>query len=82
MTPTGGGDMTLQATAGPMDTMLDMVTPATSVLTPRKATSPPPLVPTSWAVPLPTRTGCPTGPPETLGRMYQQKLQLLRSLIY
>jgi hypothetical protein len=40
---------------------------ATPVPIPRKATSPPPLMPTSWVDPWPTRTGCPTRPPEAQG---------------
>jgi hypothetical protein len=80
--PTGGRDLTLQATAGPMDTVLNMGTPATPAPTPRKATSPPPRATTSWAVPLPTRNGRPTGPPEASDWTYQQNLSLLRPLIY
>jgi hypothetical protein len=61
---------------------LDMATPATPAPTPRKATSPPPCTTTSWAAPLLTRTGCPTGPPEALGRTNKQNLSLLRPLIF
>jgi hypothetical protein len=82
ITPTGGGGLTLEATAGPTDTVLDMVTPATPAPTPRKTTNAPPFVTTSWVAPSPTRTGHRTGPPEALGRTYQQKLRLLRPLIY
>ncbi len=34
------------------------------------------------AAPLPTRTGCPTGPPEAPGRTYKQNISLLRPLIF
>jgi hypothetical protein len=80
MTPTRGGDLTLRATAGLTATALDMATLATPAPTPRKLTSPPPLATTSWVDPLPTRTGCPTGPPEAPGQMYKQNLSLLRPL--
>jgi hypothetical protein len=80
-TPTRGGDLTLQATAGLTATALDIATPATPASTPRKVTSPPPCATTSWVAPSPTRTGRPTRPPEALGWMYQQNLSLLRRLI-
>jgi hypothetical protein len=82
MTPTRGEDLTLMATAGPMATALDMATPATPASTPRKVTSPPPCTTTSWAAPLPTRTGCPTGSPEALGWTLKQNISLLRPLIF
>jgi hypothetical protein len=82
MTPTRGGDLTLQATAGLTATTSDMATPATPAPTPRKVTSPPPHATTSWAALPPTRTGCPTGPSEALGQKYKQNLSLLRPLIF
>jgi hypothetical protein len=69
MIPTGKKDLTPPVTAGPIDTALDMGTPAIPVLTPRKATSQPTLVPTSWTDSSPTRTGQPTRPPEAPGQM-------------
>jgi hypothetical protein len=82
MTPTRGGDLTLRTTAWLMATALDMATPATPAKTPRNVTSPPPCATTSWAAPSPTRTGCPTGPPEAPGWTYKQNLSLLRPLIF
>jgi hypothetical protein len=82
MTPTRGGDLTLRATAGLTATALDMATPATPALTPRKVTISPPCAMTSWAASLPTSTGCPTGPPEAPGQTYKQNISLLRPLIF
>ncbi len=82
MTPTGGRELTLRASADPMDTVLDMVTLATPAPATRKVTSSLPRATTSWAVPLPIRTRYPTGPPEAPGLMNQQNLSLLRPLIY
>ncbi len=82
MTPPRGGDLTLRATAGLTATALDTATPATPAPTPRKVTSPPPRAITSWAAPLPTKTGHPTGSPEAPGQIYQHNLSLLRPLIF
>jgi hypothetical protein len=61
----------------------DMATPATPAPTTRKVTNPLPRATTSWATPLPTRTGRPTGPPEAPGQTYKQNLSLLlRPLIF